>query len=198
MKKWLSWGVVFFSFLFSFPFLWSIYLDHYFSSWIFSSKEAPFFPIGIIFGASISPQKSPSPPLMERLDKGIELYFQGKIQKLLLTGDNTKKYYKEVDVMKKYVENRGVPRKDLILDPQGVDTETSLKRAKEIFHIPKALLITQKFHLPRALYIASSIGLEAKGVYADSGRFSPSYWLLIREVFAKMWYLIKFRRIPLY
>ena len=198
MKKRISLGAISFSFLFSFPFLWSIYLDHYFSSWIFSSQEAPFSPVGIIFGASISSQKSPSPPLLERLDKGIELYFQGKVQKLLLTGDSTKKYYKEVEVMKRYVENRGVLLKDLLLDPKGVDTEASLKRAKRIFHIQKALLITQKFHLPRALYIGSSLGLEVKGVYADSGRFIPSYWLLLREVFAKTWYLFKFWRIPLF
>lgn len=118
----------------------------------------------IILGCKVNGD-SPSLMLARRLDKGIDVY--NKVHtKILLTGDHGKNNYDEVDVMKTYIES-SIPASDIFLDHAGFNTYDSLYRAKNIFMVKKAIIITQEYHMYRALYLANKLDIEAVGVVAN-------------------------------
>jgi vancomycin permeability regulator SanA len=129
-----------------------------------NAKQVPTERVAIVFGAGVYPNGTPSPMLGDRIYAAIELYKQGRVQKLLMTGDNSRKDYNEVLVMQRYAIERGVAEKDITLDYAGFSTYESCYRAKEIFGIQQAVLITQNFHLPRAVYTCNQLGINAIGL----------------------------------
>jgi vancomycin permeability regulator SanA len=137
-----------------------------------SAADAPATPVGIVFGAG-APQGHPSPMLVGRLELGASLYRAGKVQVLLVTGDNSRSHYNEPLVMRDYLVGAGVPRDRIVLDYAGFDTWDSCVRAKKIFGVDRAILITQRFHLPRALTLCRSVGIDAWGVGDDSRPYAP-------------------------
>lgn len=139
-------------------------------------ENVPTERVAIVFGAGILPDNSPTPMLADRVQAAVDLYNQGRVSKLLMTGDNSRTDYNEVAVMQKYASDRGVPVQDITLDYAGFSTYESCYRAKEIFGVEQAILITQKFHLPRAVYTCNQLGVNAIGlgtpdwgVYAEEG-----------------------------
>lgn len=122
----------------------------------------------LVLGAGLRPDGTPNLMLRDRLDTGIALYKAGAAPKLLLSGDNGQEIYDEVNAMKKYVLDAGIPVEDVFLDHAGFSTYESIYRGKEIFQVQKALIITQQYHQYRALYAAEKLGLEAYGVVSDS------------------------------
>jgi SanA protein len=155
---------------------------------IVARAEAPEVKVALIFGAGLGAQDAPSPVLAERLDTGIWLYQHHKVKKLLLTG-NSEPHHDEVGVMARYVQDRGVPAGALLLDPKGVSTFESCRRAHALFHLERVVLVTQRFHLPRALFLARAVGLKAQGVAADQMRESAPF--VMRELFSRPWALIQ-------
>jgi SanA protein len=145
--------------------------------------EAPPAPVALVFGAGLS-RSVPSPLLAERLNMGIALYRQGKAQKLLVSGDNSDRYHDETAAMKRYIVEHGVPAADVIEDEMGLSTYDSCARARLVFKLERALLVTQRFHLPRALFIANSLGLDAYGVAADPEPHRASPYLF-RELVSR-------------
>ncbi len=143
--------------------------------------DAPQSPVGIIFGAGLWRDGSPTPVLEDRVLAGAQLYFKGKIKKLLMSGDNSYVDYNEPEAMRQYALKLGVPDKDIVLDYAGRRTYDTCYRARYIFGITEALLITQKFHLPRALYLCNQIGISGQGVIADS-RIYRFPWRLIWQI----------------
>ncbi len=139
----------------------------------------------VILGAKILKNGFPSQVLADRLDAGIELYKSGKVKKLLMTGDHGQVTYDEVNGMRRYAISKGVPEQDIFMDHAGFSTYDSMYRARDIFLIKKAVIVTQEFHLPRALYIARSLGLEVDGVIADKREYVGESYLNFREVFAR-------------
>lgn len=139
----------------------------------------------IILGARIFDNGTPSQVLADRLDTGIELYKSGKVKKLLMTGDHGQVTYDEVNGMRRYAISRGVPEKDIFMDHAGFSTYDSMYRARDIFLVKKAIIITQEFHLPRALYIARNLGLDVDGVLADKRDYAGEGYLYFRELFAR-------------
>ena len=121
----------------------------------------------IVLGAGVRSDGSPSPMLQDRLQSGIELYEKGVSNRLLMSGDHTKKGYDEVNIMKSYAIERGIPSEHVFMDHAGISTYDSIYRAKEIFQAEKIVIVTQEYHLYRALHIAEKLGLEAYGVSAD-------------------------------
>jgi SanA protein len=102
--------------------------------------------------------------------------------------------------MAEYAQARGVPREDLVLDYAGRRTYDSCYRAKAIFGVERAVLVTQGFHLPRALYTCEGLGLEAVGVAADRRDYLRSGWYQVRELAAlvRAWLdLNLFRPVPI-
>lgn len=150
--------------------------------------EANPVPAAVVFGAGLWRDGSPTPVLRDRVETAAELYFAGKVKKLLMSGDNRFVEYNEPAAMRNYALELGVPDEDIVLDYAGRRTYDTCYRAGEIFGLEKVLLVTQGFHLPRALYICSKLGLDANGVQADQRvyrRRSLIYWQM-RETFATL------------
>lgn len=149
-------------------------------------KAAPEYGVAIVLGAKVFSSGQLSQVLQDRVDTAIDLYRQGKVQKLLLTGDHGQQEYDEVNNMRRYALEAGVNSEDIFMDHAGFSTYESMYRAKEIFQVKQALIVTQDFHLPRALYLARSLGLEAKGVPADRRDYHNIQYQYKREIPARV------------
>ncbi|MEG4632532.1 ElyC/SanA/YdcF family protein [Microcoleus sp. AR_TQ3_B6] len=144
-------------------------------------------PIAIVFGAGVWEDGTPTPILADRLQAAVDLYKAGRASKLLMTGDNSSPDYNEVKAMQEYAEAQGVPTNNIILDYAGFSTYESCYRAKEIFGITQAVLVTQNFHLPRAVYTCRQLGIQAIGLGTpDWGKFDQNTMIAcsVREFFA--------------
>lgn len=102
--------------------------------------------------------------LADRVNTGIELYKSGASPKILMSGDHGRENYDEVNAMKSYAIEKGVPSENIFMDHAGFSTYESMYRARDIFKAEKIIIITQEYHLYRAIYIARYLGLEAWGV----------------------------------
>ena len=138
----------------------------------------------IILGAGIWGDK-PSPMLEDRLQEGINLYQNGVFDKIIMSGDHGRKEYDEVNIMKNYAIEKGIPSENIFMDHAGFSTYESIYRAKDIFQAKKVVIVTQKYHLYRALYIANRLGLEAYGVGADPKQYVGATYREIREILAR-------------
>ena len=138
----------------------------------------------LVLGASVKNGNKPSLMLSDRLKKSVEAYEAGVAPKLLMSGDHSSVYYDEVNAMKKYAVERGIPSGDVFMDHAGFSTYESMYRAKEIFKARKIVIITQEYHLYRALYIADRLGLEAYGIAASGQNYVGQVKRDIREFFA--------------
>lgn len=150
---------------------------------VYNQKSAD---CAIVLGASVNADGTPSKILKLRLDRGIELYKKGLAKKLLLTGDNAKIEYNEVEAMKNYVLSMGVSGEDIFLDHAGFTTYESMYRAIHVFNVKNAIVVTQRFHETRAIYMARKLGLDAKGVSSDDVERRDNKKDFIREYFARV------------
>lgn len=139
----------------------------------------------MILGAGIWGNQ-PSHMLQDRLDEGIRLYKEGVAPKILMSGDHGSKYHDEVNVMKNYAMEKGVPSSDIFMDHAGFSTYESMYRAKDIFEVDKMIVITQKYHLFRAMYIAESFDIETYGANSDPRRYRGFLYREAREVLARI------------
>jgi SanA protein len=163
--------------------LW-LYIGAKYRAQIHAVGNAPSERIAIVFGAGIRRNGMPTPVLYDRVATAVELYHAGSIEKLLLSGDGLSNA--EPLAMQQAALDLGVPEDALALDHAGLSTYDTCYRAKAIFGVTHALLVTQNFHLPRALFICDALGLQASGVSADRREYlrrSQTIWN-IREVFA--------------
>jgi len=146
--------------------------------------SSPSNPVAIVFGAGLWRDGSPTPVLQERVNTAADLYFSGKVQKILMSGDNRFWNYNEPAAMRAHALKLGVPDDDIILDYAGRRTYDSCYRAKEIFGVDEAILVTQKYHLSRALYLCNTLGVSSIGIPAHLPPYSQNrltYWNL-REI----------------
>lgn len=127
----------------------------------------------------------PGKTLNNRLTVGIQLYFNGASQKLLMTGDHGRSDYDEVNVMKQVAIDANVPSEDVFMDHAGFSTYESVYRAKEIFGVDKMIIVTQEYHLYRALFIAEQFDIEAYGVSADLHQYGSNLMRETREFLAR-------------
>ncbi len=104
---------------------------------------------------------------------GYELYANGKAQRILVSGDHGRKEYDEVNAMKRYLQDKGVPGSHIFMDHAGFNTYDSIYRARDIFLVKKVIIVTQEYHLKRAVFIARKLGLEAYGVAAARRNYGP-------------------------
>ncbi|SDP40374.1 protein SanA, affects membrane permeability for vancomycin [Clostridium gasigenes] len=122
----------------------------------------------IVLGAGVKDDGSPSDILEDRLKTAIEVYNSGVCSKFILSGDHGRESYNEVSVMKEYIINNcDVEEKNVFLDHAGFSTYDSIYRAKDIFEVENAIIITNEYHLPRALYLAKKMGINANGISSD-------------------------------
>lgn len=138
----------------------------------------------IILGAGVWGDK-PSPILEDRLLEGIKLYQNNVSDKIIMSGDHERESYDEVNIMKNYAIEKGIPSENIFMDHAGFSTYESIYRARDIFKAKKIVIVTQKYHLYRALYAANCLGLEAYGVGADPRQYSGATFRELREILAR-------------
>jgi len=157
-----------------------------------SLGEMPRRSVAIVFGAGYWPNGVLSTILRERLDAAVELYDAGEVRKLLFSGDNRVEDYNEPAKMMEYALSQGVPRDDIVLDYAGRRTYDTCYRARSIFGVADATLVTQQYHLPRALETCRVLGVDAIGYGANRYEHSGYYLILyrVREIPAlwKAWW----------
>ncbi|GAA2351171.1 SanA/YdcF family protein [Streptomyces violaceusniger] len=145
--------------------------------------DAPSAPVGVVFGAGLW-NGEPSPYLAHRLDAAVRLYEDGRVRALLVTGDNSRRDYDEPDAMRAYLVKRGVPDRRIVSDFAGFDTWDSCSRARRVFGVRKAVLVSQGFHVRRALALCGAAGIDAYGVAVDEPHDVTWYFGGTREVLA--------------
>jgi len=138
---------------------------------IYQVDESPAERVAVVFGAGLRRDGTPTPILRDRVETAATLYFSGKVEKILLSGDNRFEDYNEPEAMRQYALSLGVPNDALALDYAGRRTYDTCYRARAIFGVKSALLVTQRFHLPRALFICNALGVEAVGVQANNRQY---------------------------
>ncbi len=127
-----------------------------------------------------------SPILQDRVETGIQMYQRKKAKKIIISWDNGKKYYNEVDAMFAYIRNRWVPVEDIVVDVQWYNTFDSIAHVTSISNITTLWIVTQNFHLPRSLFIAQGIGLDSIGIVSDRASYINSDKYELRESFARI------------
>ena len=140
----------------------------------------------LVLGAYVFPDGRPSTMVEDRLLAAFELYQAGKVKKILLSGDHGTVEYDEVNAMRRFLEEKGVPAADIFLDHAGFDTYDSMYRARDVFQVRSAVVVTQGFHLPRAVWLARRMGLDAEGVVADRWVYAGARYYEAREVLARV------------
>ena len=150
----------------------------YAASRIYQESEAPSKRVAIIFGAGLRRDGTPTAMLRDRVLTGADLYFSGKVEKLLMSGDNRFVNYNEPESMRQFALSVGVPDEAIVLDYAGRRTYDTCYRARVIFGVESAVLVTQAFHLPRALFLCNMLGMDTIGVAASNCYWngSPFVW----------------------
>ena len=153
---------------------------------IFEVEDVPPIRVAIVFGAGLLRDGSAGPVLSDRMQTAVNLYQAGRVEKILASGDNRFIEYNEPEAMRQYALEHGVPDEDIVLDYAGRRTYDTCYRAKYIFQVNSAILVTQAFHMPRALFLCNWFGLESTGVEADNRYFlkRSRAWWNFRETFA--------------
>jgi len=138
---------------------------------IYQTNESPSKRVAIVFGAGLRRDGTPTAILRDRVETAANLYASGKVEKILMSGDNRFENYNEPESMRQYALSLGVPAQAIALDYAGRRTYDTCYRAKAIFGVDSALLVSQKFHLPRALFLCNALGLDAAGVEANQRHY---------------------------
>ena len=141
-----------------------------------TAEQAPARDVAIIFGAEMYPSGRPSPYLKARLDLGVTLFNDGKAKVLLVSGDNDPEHNRESTNMKRYLVAQGVPADRIVEDEYGLDTYDTCVRAREVFGLTEALLVSQRYHLHRAVATCRAIGVDAVGVGDISVKRTSKRW----------------------
>lgn len=154
--------------------------------------QAPARPAAIVFGAGLTRDGHPTPVLRDRVSTGAQLYFAGKVQTLIMSGGKHSERYDEPAAMRRHALALGVPDEAILLDYGGVRTYDSCYRARHVYGLSEALLVTQDFHLPRAVYTCNRLGVAGIGVSSDLRRYrreSLIFWNLreIPATLAALW-----------
>ncbi|MCL8013501.1 vancomycin high temperature exclusion protein [Streptomyces sp. AS02] len=148
-----------------------------------TTADVPRTDVAVVFGAGLWAGE-PSPYLAHRLDAAAELYRAGRVEVVLVTGDNSRKDYDEPDAMRTYLTRNGVPDSRIVSDYAGFDTWDSCVRAKKIFGVDEAVLISQGFHIRRAVALCEEAGVTSYGVGVDAKHDATWYYGGTREIFA--------------
>ncbi|GLY23193.1 ElyC/SanA/YdcF family protein [Micromonospora sp. NBRC 101691] len=143
---------------------------------IFTAEDVPEAPVALVLGTKVYPDGTPSPFLAGRLEIARTLLNSGKVGAILVSGDNMNHDYNEPEAMRRWLTDRGVPADKVVLDHAGFDTYDSCARAKRIFGVDRATVVTQTFHLPRAVTVCRHLGVDANGVGDETARAYDRTW----------------------
>jgi vancomycin permeability regulator SanA len=136
----------------------------------------------VVLGAGLRDDGSPSDVLRDRLDESLALYRAHRVTKIIVSGDHRTAAYDEPNAMRVYLEANGVPAEAVFMDHAGLDTYSSMWRARHVFGATRVIVVTQEFHLARAVWCARALGMQAEGSAADRHAYRGIAWLQVREV----------------
>jgi vancomycin permeability regulator SanA len=150
--------------------------------------------VAVVLGAKVWENGEPSHALYDRIVTAVELYRAGRVKKILMSGDNPTETYDEPTAMKATAVKLGVPEGDIVLDFAGRRTYDTCYRAKEIFEVRRAIIVTQKFHQARSLYLCNNLGVDSIGITANRRKYEGENYWAFREFFsmASAWFEINF------
>jgi len=180
----IAWFIFFISAIALLSPLWINYLA---DSKIYSYQNIPEKRVAIVFGAAIWGKETPSDVLADRIKTAAALYKTNKVKKILLSGDNSKIEHNEPETMKNYALSLGINPDDVQLDYAGFRTYDTCERAKHVFQLDEAILVTQQAHLQRAIFLCEKAGIESTGVSANLRLYSSERQQNSREWFAKIY-----------
>lgn len=178
-------GIVLLLLLIITPFVLNHYVKIVASRYILAPDKIPPADAILVLGAYVQPDGSMSSMLADRITVGYRLYQAGKAQKILVSGDHGRKDYDEVNTMKAYLKQQGIPTQNIFMDHAGFSTYESMYRARDVFKVRKVIIVTQNYHLMRAVFIARELGLEAYGVNADLRTYGNTTHYELREIAAR-------------
>jgi SanA protein len=158
----------------------------YYNQEISDSEEAPAGAIAIVFGAGLRRDGQPTIVLADRVKTAVDLYRDGKVAKLLMSGSAHGELYDEAGAMRDYALSLGVRTDDILVDPQGDRTFLTCLRARDEFGVNSALLVSQRYHLPRALALCKTLGIDAVGVSSDLRSYRAQTFWSFRESIATL------------
>lgn len=145
-------------------------------------QDVPQTPVAIVLGAGVEPSGRPSVFLAQRVAVAVQLYREGRVRALLMSGDNSRHDHDEVGVMAAEAVRLGVPAGAVVQDHAGFDTYSSCYRARSVWGLTKAVVVSQPFHLPRAIWLCRSLGVDVVGVATEPGPFGPTWYGRVREI----------------
>jgi SanA protein len=149
--------------------------------------KVPHAQAALVLGAQVYRDGRPSIMLRDRVNAAADLYRAGRVDKLLLSGDHSRVDYDEVGTMRRLLLDQGIPAHDIFTDHAGFDTWDSAQRARRVFDVSSAVVVTQGFHMARALYDARRAGLQATGFVADRRQYGKIMGKLrVREAAARV------------
>jgi len=150
--------------------------------------------IAIVPGAKVWENGEPSHALYDRIVTAVELYRARRVKKILMSGDNPSESYDEPTAMKATAVKLGVPEGDVVLDFAGRRTYDTCYRAKEIFEVRRAIVVTQEFHQARSLYLWNNLGVDSIGITANRRKYEGEKYWAFREFFstASAWFEMNF------
>jgi SanA protein len=149
--------------------------------------QVPAAEVAIVPGALVQPNGKMSAMLADRVKQAARLWHAGKVQKVLVSGDHHTWAYDEPDTMRKVLVKHGVPPRDVFEDHAGFNTWATMVRARSIFNVEDAVVVTNGFHMPRALFLAEEAGIHASGLTADFHRWGyQGRKSKIREIFSRV------------
>ncbi|MGC5285801.1 SanA/YdcF family protein [Micromonospora sp. DT231] len=160
----------------SLPWLWTTLAarDH-----VYAEADAPAADVVIVLGTAVAPDRQrPGERLAGRLETAAELVTSGRAKVVLVSGDGGGTSGDEPAVMTAYLTELGVDARRVVADPFGLDTYDSCARAREVYGVERALIVTQSFHLSRAVTLCRHLGLDVDGVTARCDECGP---LLLAE-----------------
>jgi SanA protein len=138
--------------------------------------------IALVLGASVLPDKRPSPILRDRIRTGVDLLAAGKVKRLVMSGEGEQPHYDEVSVMKRTAIELGANPDLVDTDASGHRTYDSCLNAKTVFHAESVIVVSQNYHLPRAIYLCRGVGLDAQGLSADRSEYQNEWRFVLREL----------------
>ena len=164
--------------------------------WVRSSTQAQLYSditqlpnnkVGLVLGTSKFIGRNWLNPFYQyRIDAAVALFNAGKIQFILVSGDNSTEHYDEPDMMKKDLVARGIPANKIYTDYAGFRTLDSIIRCKEVFGEDHITIISQPFHNERAIFIANHKGVTAVAYSAKDVSGEAGIRTAIREKFARV------------
>jgi len=165
-----------------------------------SIQELPDDSVMVVLGASVKRDATPSDALEDRLDMAVRAWRAGKVDKIILSGDDGRWAQEETQAMLGYMYSQGVPDHLLIIDGNNARTFDSCYRLRNELHEDNVVLITQSFHLPRALYLCNELGIDAWGLDSDLRWYQDIVWFTARDWLASLlaFWDIYDRRLPTY